>query len=142
MARRKGKEATKTPEETLDDVEPSPAKYSVRLLVEGTGNCPFLKWFEALRDAGAKGRILPRLSRIVRDGNLGDHRERIQGAISELRIDYGPGYRVYYVQVGSVILVLLGGGTKDSQQADIEAAVKLWEANKDEDDRFSRVFGA
>lgn len=71
----------------------------------------------------------------------GDHRERIEGAVSELRIDYGPGYRVYYVQIGDIVVVLLGGGVKDRQQNDIDAALAVWEDNKDEDDRFSRVFG-
>ena len=89
----------------------------------------------------AEQRVLKRIVRIVRDGNFGDHRERISGAVSELKIDYGPGYRVYYALQGNVIVVLLGGGTKERQQNDIAAALALWEANKDEDGRFSRVFG-
>ena len=139
MARR-GKKATQEPEapRTVTETEDG---YSVRLLVDTDGNCPFQKWFQSLRDAGAKGRILPRLARIVNGGNFGDHRERISGAVSELRIDYGPGYRVYYVQVGTVIVVLLGGGSKEEQQADIEKALTLWETNKSENNRFSRIFG-
>ena len=114
---------------------------SVRLLVDKDENCPFQQWFRSLRDAAAKARILSRLARIVNGGNFGDHRERIKGAVSELRVDYGPGYRIYYAKIGDVIVVLLGGGTKDTQQADIEIAFALWEGNKNEDDRFSAVFG-
>lgn len=62
------------------------------------------------------------------------------GAVSEMRIDYGPGYRLYFVLHGDTLIVLLGGGTKDSQQADIAAAVTLWERNKNDAERFSREF--
>lgn len=116
------------------------AGFSVRVLERADGTCPFLEWRASVRDMLAKVRISARLARILRDGNLGDHRERIKGAVSELRIDYGPGYRVYYVQVGTMIVVLMGGGTKDSQQADIESAYALWEMSKDENARFSRDF--
>ncbi len=74
-------------------------------------------------------------------GNFGDQRERISGAISEIRVDYGPGYRVYYVRLGNVWVILVGGGTKDKQQNDIETAVSLWEKTKDDVERFSREFG-
>ncbi|MDQ2687359.1 MAG: type II toxin-antitoxin system RelE/ParE family toxin, partial [Armatimonadota bacterium] len=87
-----------------------------------------------------KARVLSRLDRIEQTGNLGDHRERIMGAVSEIRIDYGPGYRLYYVLQGDVLIVLLGGGTKETQQGDIGAAVALWERNKNDAERFSREF--
>ncbi len=75
-----------------------------------------------------------------RDGNLGDHRERIAGAVSELRIDYGPGYRVYFVRHGDIFVVLLGGGTKETQTSDIQAAHALWERNKNDAERYAREF--
>ena len=119
----------------------SSASWQVRVLELPSGVCPFLEWRTSIRDTIAKARIAARITRILRDGNLGDHRERIKGGVSELRIDYGPGYRIYYAQVGSVIVVLIGGGTKDSQQSDIDTAFTLWEANKNEDARFSGDFG-
>ena len=77
---------------------------------------------------------------LLQGGNFGDRRERIAGAVSELRIDYRPGYRVYYVRVGSQIVVLMGGGTKDNQQGDIDEAVRLWERYKDDVEERSRDF--
>ena len=73
-------------------------------------------------------------------GNFGSHRERISGAVSELKLDYGPGYRVYFVRQGDTLVILLGGGTKASQEGDIMSAVALWERNKDDAKRFSREF--
>jgi|GEM_PF-825959 putative addiction module killer protein len=99
---------------------------------------PFRQWLSGLRDSTARARIITRLDRILTRGNFGDHRERISGAVSELRIDHGPGYRVYYVRHGDLLVILIGGGTKDRQQDDIEAAVKLWEQVKDDVERYSR----
>lgn len=98
---------------------------------------PFRYWLSGVRDSAARARIVMRLDRISTTGNFGDHRERISGAVSELRMDYGPGYRVYYVKHGE-LLVLLAGGIKDSQQDDIESAVKLWEKVKDDVEGYSR----
>jgi putative addiction module killer protein len=137
MARRKPEQEEESPE---PDALEAP-RYQIRVLVEEGGNIPFLRWRNSLRDVMAKARIAVRLTRIAGEGNFGDHRERISGAVSELRLDYGPGYRVYYVLHGSLLVILLGGGTKDGQQSDILAAHALWEANKDDDERFSRDFG-
>lgn len=145
MVRRK--QSQKEPSKSQDKQGSEKAKEipatsaSVHLLVKTDGVCPFTKWFGGLRDSEAKSRILVRIVRLIQNGNLGDRRERIAGAVSELKINYGPGYRVYYVQIGDVVVVLQGGGVKDGQQADIDAALKLWEENKDDNDRFSRVFG-
>ena len=65
----------------------------------------------------------------------------MSGAISEMRVDYGSGYRVYYVQTGDTIILLVFGGTKDTQQGDIEEAARLWERIKNDVERFSREFG-
>lgn len=80
-------------------------------------------WFEALRDQRAKARIAIRIRRLS-SGNPGDAQPVGEG-VSELRIHYGPGYRVYYVQHGALLVVLLCGGDKDSQATDIKRAKEL-----------------
>ena len=83
----------------------------------------FQKWFTALRDRQAIARINTRL-RNVSLGNFGDVKPVGEG-VSELRIDYGPGYRVYFAQHGRKLVILLAGGDKRSQQRDIEKAIEL-----------------
>jgi putative addiction module killer protein len=83
----------------------------------------FSLWLRGLRDAQARARIAARVRRLA-FGNPGDVRPVGEG-ISELRIHYGPGYRVYYVQRGEVLIVLLCGGDKSTQKKDIEAAKRL-----------------
>jgi len=80
----------------------------------------FDAWFDALRDRQAKVRIEMRLLRLAM-GNAGDCRN-LQGGIFEMRIDYGPGYRLYGCQRGQALYVLLCGGSKRTQQADIAKA--------------------
>ncbi|GHV82998.1 addiction module antitoxin RelB [Spirochaetia bacterium] len=82
----------------------------------------FEKWLRKLRDRSARGLILTRIDRLE-EGNPGDH--RFLGDISELRIDHGPGYRVYYKDTGKEIIILLCGGDKSTQQADVEKARKI-----------------
>ena len=84
----------------------------------------FAKWLKRLRDADAKARINLRSRRIARTGNLGDYKP-VGGSVYELRIDYGPGYRLYFTWRGSEIVLLLIGGDKTSQQRDIEKAKEL-----------------
>jgi putative addiction module killer protein len=79
----------------------------------------FDKWLKNLRDSQAKTRILARIKRLA-EGNPGDN--RFLGEISELRIDYGPGYRIYYKDTGKEIIILLCGGDKTTQQTDIDRA--------------------
>ncbi|HEV7691737.1 MAG TPA: type II toxin-antitoxin system RelE/ParE family toxin [Hyphomonadaceae bacterium] len=92
-------------------------------MIEIRETTAFSKWLEKLRDRQARTRITARITRL-RLGNPGDVRP-IGDGISELRIDYGPGYRVYYVQRGDVLIILLCGGDKDSQPTDIAKAKEL-----------------
>ena len=85
---------------------------------------PFTKWFLSIRDTSVQQRIQARLTS-VRAGNLGDHRS-VGGGISELRLDFGTGYRIYFGQVDTTIVLLLCGGAKSSQQRDIERAKNYW----------------
>lgn len=87
------------------------------------------KWVKDLRDSDARSRINIRVRRLSL-GNPGDVRP-VGGGVSELRVNYGPGYRVYYVQRGEVFVLLLCGGDKTSQTSDIERAKQLareWES--------------
>ena len=83
----------------------------------------FSVWLRGIRDAQARARIAARVRRLA-FGNPGDAQPVGEG-ISELRIHYGPGYRVYYVQRGAFLIVLLCGGDKSTQKKDIEAAKRL-----------------
>ncbi|MYC36903.1 MAG: type II toxin-antitoxin system RelE/ParE family toxin [Chloroflexi bacterium] len=83
----------------------------------------YSRWFARLRDRQAKLRINDRIRRLLL-GNPGDVGPVGEG-VSELRIDYGPGYRVYYLHRGDTLIVLLAGGDKDSQSRDIQRAIEL-----------------
>jgi putative addiction module killer protein len=83
----------------------------------------YRNWFDKLKDRNARVRINIRLRRLSL-GNLGDVKSVGEG-VSELRIDYGPGYRIYFTRKGSLLIILLAGGDKASQTADIEKAKKL-----------------
>jgi len=80
-------------------------------------------WINALKDRAGRARIQVRVDRLVH-GNPGSHRKLTDG-VSELKIDVGPGYRVYYTQRGDRLLLLLVGGDKSTQQKDVERAVQL-----------------
>jgi putative addiction module killer protein len=83
----------------------------------------FANWLRKLRDEKARARIQIRIRRLSLE-NFGDVKPVGEG-VSELRIDYGPGYRVYFQQFGNVVVLLLIGGTKKTQEADIAKAKKL-----------------
>ncbi len=83
----------------------------------------FSQWLSGLRDARAKAEVARRVRRLAL-GNPGDVRP-VGGGVSELRIHYGPGYRVYFVQHGSLLIILLCGGDKSSQAGYIASALKL-----------------
>ena len=86
-------------------------------------------WIESLADGKARAIIRLRLGRIE-EGNLGDHRA-VSGGIMELRLRFGPGYRVYFAFDGPIIVILLCGGTKKTQAADIRIARQYWKTYKE-----------
>ena len=90
----------------------------------------FSAWFDKLRDVRGRARIAARIDS-AKAGNFGDY--QVLGAgISELRIDVGPGYRVYYAQEGSNMYLLIAGGDKSTQNRDIRKAKELWQMIKEE----------
>ena len=80
----------------------------------------FIDWLVALRDVAARARIAKRIDRIAQ-GNFGDAKS-VGDGVSELRFTFGPGYRVYYTRRGDIVVILLCGGDKSSQEQDIERA--------------------
>lgn len=84
----------------------------------------FSKWIDSTKDKRAAAIIRARLNRI-RLGNFGDSRS-VGGGVEELRIDFGPGYRVYFGRDGTSVVILLGGGSKQTQGRDIHNAQALW----------------
>ena len=87
------------------------------------GRSPFEEWLSSLRDTRVRATIRNRLKR-VESGNLGDYRS-VGAGVFELKIDYGPGYRIYYTRCGDIIYLLLLGGDKSSQKRDIKRAIKI-----------------
>ena len=83
----------------------------------------FARWLEDLRDLRARARVQARIERLI-GGNPGDIKP-VGSGVSELRINYGPGYRVYFQQKGSTLIILLAGGDKASQPRDIDEALSL-----------------
>ena len=95
------------------------------------GVFPFREWFDSLKDIQTQVKVDVRLARL-RLGNFGDAKSVGKG-VYELKIQFGPGYRVYYGLEGSKIVVLLCAGDKSSQKKDIKKAVILWREHKGED---------
>jgi putative addiction module killer protein len=83
----------------------------------------YSEWIDALKDRTGRARILVIVDRLIH-GNPGLHRDLTDG-VSELKIDFGPGYRVYYQKRGDRLLLLLVGGDKSTQQRDIDLAIQL-----------------
>ena len=83
----------------------------------------FAKWIDGLRDVRARARVLARIERLA-VGHAGDVKPVGEG-VSEMRIDCGPGYRVYFIQRGRELIILLAGGDKRSQRQDIQTALSL-----------------
>lgn len=84
----------------------------------------FARWLGKLKDRAAVMRINARIRRVSETGNFGDAKPVREG-ISEIRIDFGPGYRLYFIQRGPVLVVLLAGGDKSTQDTDIERAIDI-----------------
>jgi putative addiction module killer protein len=95
--------------------------YICSMRVEKTAE--YLEWIDTLKDRAGRARILVRVERLIQ-GNPGQYGELTDG-VSELKVDFGPGYRVYYSQRGTKLLLLLAGGNKSTQQKDIAKAIHL-----------------
>jgi putative addiction module killer protein len=102
--------------------------FTVEYLVLDDGSCPFEEWLADLPDDQAEAHIARRLLR-VRLGNFGDCKS-VTKEVRELRIDHGPGYRVYFAMRGRTMVVIICAGTKRFQGRDIRKAAKLWELYK------------
>lgn len=96
----------------------------IKIYSTETGKEPFTEWLENLNDLKAKGKIRARLNR-VRLGNLSDFKAVGEG-VFELRINFGPGYRVYFGRMGKKLVIILAGGDKSSQNRDIQKAKQYW----------------
>jgi putative addiction module killer protein len=99
-------------------------------VVEVRQTARFAQWLEDLRDLRGRARVQVRIERLI-GGNPGDAKP-IGAGVSELRINYGPGYRVYFQQKGSTLIILLAGGDKSTQARDIEEALMLARQIKEE----------
>jgi putative addiction module killer protein len=94
-----------------------------RVVIEVQKTDIFINWVLALRDDEAQARIAARLDRLAL-GNVGDVKS-VGGGVSEMRIDYGPGYRIYFAYRGRTVVILLCGGDKRTQARDIKRAQKM-----------------
>jgi putative addiction module killer protein len=83
----------------------------------------FAEWLEGMRDMKGRARVQARIERLAQ-GNAGDV-QSVGGGVSEMRIHFGPGYRVYFKQQGRILIILLAGGDKSTQAKDIKTALKL-----------------
>lgn len=99
----------------------------IRQYVDRQGRNPFERWF-VVQDGGVRARITIALERLGH-GNF-SAAKGVGTGVFELRLDFGPGYRVYFGKDGETIVILLGGGTKKRQQTNIEAAQELWQEYK------------
>lgn len=99
--------------------------YLIEYYQKDNGDVPFREWLHALRDSQAVERIRARLAR-VRAGNFGNVKALGDG-VAELKIDHGPGYRIYYAMNGKTVVLLLIGGDKSTQRRDIETAKHYWQ---------------
>lgn len=96
----------------------------IRHYLTASGKDPFQQWLDKLKDLKGRVAIQRRIDRLSA-GNYGDHKF-CQDGVWELRIDFGPGYRVYYAQEGKTIILLLCGGSKRTQAKDLKEAVRYW----------------
>jgi putative addiction module killer protein len=104
------------------------ATIEVRQYQAVDGRIPVAEWLDGLRDRAARHRIVARLDRLTED--LRGDWKSVGGGVYELRVDYGPGYRVYYAQDGVTLILLLCGGIKRTQDKDIEKAHAYWKDYK------------
>lgn len=100
-----------------------PLGYTSLVVIELRKTDVFARWLDRLRDIRARARVQARIERLAA-GHAGDVRPVGEG-VSELRIDYGPGYRVYFTKRGRKVVILLAGGDKSTQTSDIKSALRL-----------------
>ena len=98
-------------------------KLTIREYITAQGKSPFRDWLKS-HDVGVQARIQARVLRFE-NGNLGDHKS-VGGGVWEARLDFGPGYRLYFGKDGHSVILLLAGGDKGSQARDITAAKRYW----------------
>ncbi len=101
----------------------------LRLYRTPTGRAPFSEWYDAIQDLNLQGRIDRRLERVA-NGNFGDYRS-VGSGVFELRLHFGPGYRIYFGEVDNTIVLLLCAGDKSSQARDIRRAKDYWSQYKE-----------
>ncbi|MBR1423960.1 type II toxin-antitoxin system RelE/ParE family toxin [bacterium] len=94
----------------------------VKIVQLSNGKSPFIDWLESL-DKVTKSRIQSRLTRLL-ENNFGDHK-RIDNEISELRLKFGSGYRIYYAEIDNIVVLLITGGNKSTQSKDIQKAKEI-----------------
>ena len=100
---------------------------SIREYIDERGRSPFARWFDKLNEVAA-AKVATALIR-MEQGNLSNSKG-VGGGVLEYRIDFGPGYRIYFGKDGQQLIILLGGGTKKRQPSDIQTAVDLWKQYK------------
>ena len=100
----------------------------IRQYVDRLGRNPFERWFDKLDD-DTQARVAVALDRLERGNSQAA--KGVGTGVLELRLDFGPGYRIYFGKDGERLVILLGGGSKKRQQADIQAAIALWQEYKD-----------
>jgi putative addiction module killer protein len=101
-----------------------PKEQEVRIYARSDGSEPLTEWLRGLRDRSTRNRIRQRIAR-VRLGNFGDARSVGEG-VQELRIPFGPGFRLYFGREGDTVVILLCGGDKSTQARDVERARDYW----------------
>jgi putative addiction module killer protein len=97
----------------------------IRHYLTASGRDPYQEWVDKLKDRTGRVAILRQVDRVTA-GNFGEHKP-LQAGVWELKIDVGPGYRVYYALERTTIVLLLCGGNKRTQEADIQRAVRYWQ---------------
>ena len=101
---------------------------TIEIYCDKFGNEPYIAWINSLKDMQIKARVSQRIRRIE-NGNFGDHKALGEG-VWELRLDFGSGYRVYYAHENNRVVILLCGGSKKTQQRDIDQARSYWKECK------------
>ena len=114
------------------------SKIIIKILEPTEATSPFEKWYNSIKDKSIRRRILVRIKRLEL-GNFGDWKNLGEG-VYELRMSFGSGYRVYFARQGNEVVIILGGGDKNTQAQDITNAKQLWREYKNEIERFSRDF--